>query len=101
MKKEIDTGDDNGDETDDDTGNDTGDNNEDQTSVSQLLSSTLDLFLSIRPLAPPVALSWWQVDNDNKNDNLSMIDIIMMIMLKTTKNAQHVLSSDFFDQRLE
>ena len=40
-------------------------------------------------------------DNDNKNDNLSMIDIIMMIMLKTTKNAQHVLSSDFFDQRLE
>ena len=27
-----------------------------------------------------------------------MIDIIMMIMLKTTKNAQHVLSSDFFDQ---
>ena len=32
---------------------------------------------------------------------LSMIDMIMMIMLKKTKNAQHVLSSDFFVQGLE
>ena len=52
MKKEIDTGDD----TDDNNGDDAGDDKEEQTSVSQLLSSTLDLFLSIRPLAPPVSL---------------------------------------------
>ena len=48
MKKEIDNSDDNGDDA-------VGDDKEEQTSVSQLLSSTLDLFLSIRPPAPPVS----------------------------------------------
>ena len=57
MNKQIDTGDDTSENAGKDTGDDAGDNKEEQTSVFQLLSSTLDLFLSIRPLAPPVLLS--------------------------------------------